>query len=359
MSSHAGFPATADPGSRQRSTRGAGPGERTPVRPIVGTLFTNRYLDAFAKTLVCFAVSHQALLLIDGVVHRHAPAFNVFTMIEAQRLAPSLGVGTANQWLSCALALAAYGLVFAFLTHSGRATLPATESLHGVISDPLEGDRFGLGWPARAVLRPSVGNGLVVLALGVAIHMSALALIERFVDSFPGIPDVLQAHLPNVQFGLPGEICFVVFLVSYATLLMRSQPRALPAVLTMLGLLYGIRGLFLFALPIGMPPTALPLAARFSFYPYGGHGYFPGGHCGIMTIMSLSLRDTRWRRGFMTATLVFAFGTILSRAHYTADAMGGLLAGYAIVAWGRRHLGPRLHAVEPKAAAAAPADFRA
>ena len=337
MSSQAGLP--PDPRPREVAPEGRDPG-----RPIVGTLFSNRYFDAFAKTLVLFAVSHQVLLLIDGFVHHHPPALNVFTMIEAHRLLPWLGVGAASLWLSAAFSLAVYGLVFVFLTRDARATLPVAGSGYPVPADPGEESRAGLSWPERSIHRPTILTGLLVLALGVAVHMTAMSTIERFVDAFPGVPDVIQAALPNVQFGVPGEIVFLLFLVSFAIVLMRLQPRTLPAVLTMLGLLYGIRGVFLFTLPIGIPPTALPLVARSSFYPYGGHGYFPGGHCGIMTIMSLSLRDTRWRRAYLAVTLVFAFGAILSRAHYTADALGGLLAGYAITAWGRRHLGPRLPA---------------
>ena len=90
-----------------------------------------------------------------------------------------------------------------------------------------------------------------------------------------------------------------------------------------------------------MRTTSVPIASRFSLYPFAGHAYFPGGHTGVMTILSLSVHVTRWRRVFLAATAIFAFGTMLSRTHYTADALGGWLLGYAIINWGRRHLGSR------------------
>jgi hypothetical protein len=189
--------------------------------------------------------------------------------------------------------------------------------------------------------RPTLVVGVLVLTLGLAVHMGALALIERLVPSFPAIPDVLQARIPYIAFGVPGELCFLAFLVALAVVVLKSRPRDVPSVLTMIGLFYAARSLFLFFLPIGMPPTAPPIASRLSLYPFAGHAYFPGGHTGVMTILSLSVHVTRWRRVFLAATALFAFGTMLARTHYTADALGGWLLGYAIINWGRRHLGSR------------------
>jgi membrane-associated phospholipid phosphatase len=101
---------------------------------------------------------------------------------------------------------------------------------------------------------------------------------------------------------------------------------------------YGLRGVFLFVLPLGMPPTAPPLESRFVLWPFPGHAYFPGGHTGMMTVLSLSVISRSWRRAFLVATFAFAFGTLLSRTHYTGDALGGWCIGYAIVLWGRRHV---------------------
>ena len=58
----------------------------------------------------------------------------------------------------------------------------------------------------------------------------------------------------------------------------------------------------------------------------------------MMTVLSLSVVSRSWRRAFLVATFAFAFGTLLSRTHYTGDALGGWCIGYAIVLWGRRHV---------------------
>jgi hypothetical protein len=343
MTSHGSARATFAVGSILHEPAPGGPRPKAPAMPAIGTLFRNRWLDAFAKALVCFALTHQVMLLVDSVTHHRFTGWNVFTMIEAQRLVPSLADGAGSRWLSLGFGLLVYALVFALATRRAVATpeRPQVVRAAGWVTDT----GFHLARPVAHLRRPTLAHGVLAFVAGLAAHMAALSLVERFVPEFPGIPDVVQARLPLVQFGWPGELCFALFLATFAVIFLRSQRRAVPALLVMLGAFYGLRGVFLFLLPIGMPPTALPLAERFTLYPYPAHAYFPGGHMGLMTIMSLSLRDLRWRRAFMAATCVFAFGTILARAHYTADALGGWLLGYAVIAWGRRHLGPRAELV--------------
>lgn len=168
--------------------------------------------------------------------------------------------------------------------------------------------------------------------------MGGLRLSERLVPSFPSVPDVIQARLPYIDFGVAGELVFVAFLVASASLLITRQRRAVPSVICVLGAFYAIRGVFQFLLPIGSPPTAPADSARFILYPFANHAYFPGGHAGLMTILSLTVEDPLWRRTLLAVTLVFALGSVMARAHYTADVVAGGALGYALVSWGRGHL---------------------
>ena len=167
--------------------------------------------------------------------------------------------------------------------------------------------------------------------------MAALALIERYVRTFPSVPDVAQASLPYVNFGLAGELSFVAFLVAALLVIVIRQPRTLPAILAMVGIFYAIRGLFLFLLPIGAPPTAPLLASRLAIYPFSSHSYFPGGHAGLMSILSLSMTSRSRKAIFFVATALFALGTVIARTHYVADVIGGALVGYAVFSWVRSH----------------------
>jgi hypothetical protein len=192
--------------------------------------------------------------------------------------------------------------------------------------------------PPPAVLHPHLAVALVVAAAGLAVNLASLKLIERLVHSFPSVTDVIQAQLPYIDFGLPGEFVFIAFLITSATLLITRQRRSFPSVLCLVGVFYAIRGVFLFLLPIGSPPTAPAVLHRFVLYPYPSHAYFPGGHAGLMTILSLSVVNLRWRRALMAVTVAFAFGSVMARDHYIADVLAGGALGYALVSWGRGHL---------------------
>jgi hypothetical protein len=191
--------------------------------------------------------------------------------------------------------------------------------------------------PGRAPV--GAGFGTLALVLGLAFHMTALATVDAWVREFPSVPDLLHERLPYYDFGAPGEWAYATFMLAMAFVLFRHQPRTVPVILTLLGSFYAVRGLFLFLLPIGSPPTAPALDERFVFWPFAGHAYFPGGHTGMMTVLSLSVASRRWRRAFLAATFAFALGTLIARTHYTADAVGGWLLGCGIVLWGRRRIG--------------------
>jgi len=345
-------------------------GSSSSVRP----LSTRRAYDAAAKTVLCCAGVHVAILLAHAVTHRDESVLNVFTLLDAQRLWPALATAPSAPWWSFLALLALYGAVYGLFTRSGQGASHATagheareQSWFGRVAARLGSSAgsaaivapgFGRGAISNGAavvdahvvpdprphvsslfhFQPSLRDGLLMLVGGLTLHMASLAGIEQFVHTFPRVPDVLHANLPYVDFGMPGELVYAAFLVTITAVLVKRQPRSLPGILFLLGVFYGLRGVFLFVLPLGMPPTAPPLESRFVLWPFPGHAYFPGGHTGMMTVLSLSVVSRSWRRAFLVATFVFAFGTLLSRTHYTGDALGGWCIGYAIVLWGRRHV---------------------
>jgi hypothetical protein len=326
-----------------------------------------RALVAAAASILCFAAMHVLVRLVDGGLHRDAGFLNVFTMLEVQRLWPAVDAGPAAACASLVFALAVYGTVYATMTRplhvvvarrvAAHPTSEAGPRRNGVAANGhANGVRLFVPAESHAGLRVPPLAGFLALAAGLGVHMSALALIEQFVHVFPPLPDVVHAHLPYVDFGWPGEIVYAAFLVTATIVLFRTQKHTVPAILTMLGVFYAVRGVFLFLMPIGIPPTAPPLASRFVFWPFPGHAYFPGGHTGMMTVISLSVISRPWRRALLAITFAFAIGTLLARTHYAADALGGWLVAYSIVLWGRRHFSlharPRTRVEAQKMAAA-------
>jgi len=75
------------------------------------TLFSNRYLDAFAKSILLFGVIHL-IILIMLAVRDGERILNIFTILGLHLFVPSLGIGLASFILSYCVAVAVYCLVF-------------------------------------------------------------------------------------------------------------------------------------------------------------------------------------------------------------------------------------------------------
>jgi hypothetical protein len=320
-----------------------------------GARLSRLALGALARTVLCFAALHVAILAVHAVSRGDAGVFNLFTMVEAQRLWPALATHPAAPGWSVTLGLVVYGMAFAFFSSRSAAGNRALRAIrqrarirrvasHVPAPPHRNGTPVGGGPSGFRALHSrrspvTVAFGITALVLGLASHMVALASVDALVRDFPSVPDVVHDRLPYFDFGAPGEWAYAVFMLAMVFVLFRRQPRTVPGILALLGVFYAMRGLFLFLLPIGSPPSAPGLDERFVFWPFAGHAYFPGGHTGMMTVLSLSVAAPRWRRVFLAATVAFALGTMIARTHYTADAFGGWLLGYAVVLWGRARLG--------------------
>lgn len=173
---------------------------------------------------------------------------------------------------------------------------------------------------------------------GVGVHMGALAVVDRLVHTYPAVSDILMDRFPSMNLFLVGEFFFAAIILAIIYNILGKQRQDIAHILVMVGIYYAARGVFLLFLPIGAPHGAPALVDRFVFYPYAAHAYFPGGHIGIMFLLARAIRDLRWRRAVIAAALIFGIGTLLTKAHYTADLFGGLLLGYAVSVWGEKHL---------------------
>lgn len=178
--------------------------------------------------------------------------------------------------------------------------------------------------------------GPFVALAGITIHTLLQTSIDRLVTDFPSVPDVLLARLPYWDLYIIGEMVFWLYLALFAFVYFREH-HDLAHLLILIGLFYGIRGLFLFVLPLGPPADAPPLADHFTLYPYPDHAFFPGGHVGLLILFALQIDRRPLRMAFLAAAVVFGVGSLLSRAHYTADLLGGMLLAYAVAAWGWHH----------------------
>jgi hypothetical protein len=78
-------------------------------------LFSNRFVDAAAKTLLCFGVVH--LLILAYVAGRaNIYVLNAFSILNLDLFVPELGKGEVSFAMSYAVVLVVYALVLLRLT---------------------------------------------------------------------------------------------------------------------------------------------------------------------------------------------------------------------------------------------------
>ena len=181
-----------------------------------------------------------------------------------------------------------------------------------------------MNYPRRLII------GILTLLIGIGTNVLCLAAIDKLSPSFPSLPDPLIDHWPLVHFPAWAELGFVAILIVTVYIFIFRQRRDLPLLLVTLGIFYAARGIMQFFMPIGSPLGAAPVDARFVFYPYPSHAYFPGGHFGILTVFGLAIRNWRWQWLYFAMAGIFALGTMLAKTHYTADIIGGWLLAYAV-----------------------------
>lgn len=177
------------------------------------------------------------------------------------------------------------------------------------------------------VLRRSL-MALIAMIAAVMVHFWLIGLADRVVGVFPSVKDVVLLNLPLISVGYLGEVWFVLFLLLFAWRHFRYQAARTPTLFYAIALLYILRGILLLVFPIGAPVGAPTDAV--TVYPYPNHSYFPGGHVGLMMLLALATADRRWRLIFIVGAVLFGFGTMLTRAHYTADTIVGIINAYAV-----------------------------
>jgi hypothetical protein len=77
-------------------------------------LFSNRYADAAAKTMLCSGVIHLSLLAV-ATLRGDLDALNAFNIVQLDLFFPSLGHGAFNFVLSYVVVLGFYGFSYLFL----------------------------------------------------------------------------------------------------------------------------------------------------------------------------------------------------------------------------------------------------
>ena len=169
---------------------------------------------------------------------------------------------------------------------------------------------------------------VMVAAAGLAVHQWLLRLADLHVPFFPHLADPVLSKLPTLGIDRIGEFGLMAFIAVFSFYHFRRQPERTPLLFVAIGILFACRGVFLWLMPIGAPLGAPP--GLLQLYPYSNHSYFPRGHVGFISLCAWLSSDVGWRRFFLGVAVVFGMGTLLAKAHYTADLLGALLLSHAV-----------------------------
>jgi hypothetical protein len=87
------------------------------------TLFSNRYIDAFAKMVMLSGITHL-IILACVAIRDDIYVLNTFNIVSLNLLIPGLEQGLPNFIISYGVILVVYGLIFTFLTNPAKNDEP-------------------------------------------------------------------------------------------------------------------------------------------------------------------------------------------------------------------------------------------
>jgi hypothetical protein len=118
-------------------------------------------------------------------------------------------------------------------------------------------------------------------------------------------------------------------------------PRRWAYLLATVGLLVGVRTLFVAFNPIGAPPGILSLNASYLLSPLKGilafeNEFFFSGHTALPYLYALLFWSIPWaRRSFLGLSILMATSVLLTRNHYAMDILGAYFITYSVYALSR------------------------
>ncbi len=124
------------------------------------------------------------------------------------------------------------------------------------------------------------------------------------------------------------DIANVFSVILLAWYVFPRNVRKLPFILTVIGLAYFLRGIFIFLNPFGGPLGNITEYGLTNIHQYG---QFPSGHTMITVLIYLIIdrMQSPWLKKLaLISIFVEVAALLLSHGHYSIDIVGGFLVGY-------------------------------
>ncbi|MEM4625307.1 MAG: hypothetical protein QXJ28_00860 [Candidatus Pacearchaeota archaeon] len=177
---------------------------------------------------------------------------------------------------------------------------------------------------------------IMILLLGLIITFISGKIIAKKHNKLPVLSDILLDNLPHYNIAYMYDLFAMISLVIlFGQIVRKSKYEEIPYVLTLLGFLNIIRGIFLVLTPFGNPTSSY--SALISGWDFLDYGVYPSGHVGAAFLaFLLTIEKTRYY------VLLSCFGVIISlllaKGHYSIDIFSGIIFAYAIYSFGEKNL---------------------
>lgn len=196
-------------------------------------------------------------------------------------------------------------------------------------------------------LAPVVRSKYLYLALlifisGTGLNIASQTYLNNYVmegKTLPMLSDLILDNLPVLNVSLYYDIFALIPIILVLIYIAHKKDyNRIPFILTISGIFYIVRGIFIVLTPFGNPPMfngSDPLFNGFAKYDLG---VYPSGHVGNVFLMFLLVKDKGYKLLILICLILVIITLFLSHGHYSIDILSGLFFSYAIRAFGEKYL---------------------
>ncbi|MBN1181293.1 MAG: hypothetical protein JXB49_03330 [Bacteroidales bacterium] len=189
---------------------------------------------------------------------------------------------------------------------------------------------------------PRLYVGIVMLIAGIQANFLSQSYLNVHTQGGKTLPVLSDMVLDNIPFwdisylydlfNLLSVIIFTIYIIH------KSEYERVPYMLTLCGIFYIIRGLFIILTPLGNPPMFEGTGGLFNGFSKYELGVYPSGHTGIAFMYFLLTRNNTYRVILFICLSAIIITLFMSHGHYSIDILSGILFVYAIKAFSDKYL---------------------
>jgi len=194
----------------------------------------------------------------------------------------------------------------------------------------------------KLIKSPYFYVGILALIAGEMSNFAAETYLHNYMNegkSLPMLSDLILDNLPYMKVSVVYDIfCIIPVVLLLIYIFHRKDFDRVPLFLTVIGMFYVLRGVFIILTPFGNPPMFAGTDSIFKGFSKYELGVYPSGHAGNVFMLFLLVKDRIYKKLILFCLIMVISSLFLARGHYSIDVLSGLLFSYAIKSFGEKHL---------------------